>query len=327
VPKLPNFLVGQALSDNDTISARGRATLERRLAGGVAITPLGCDSGAAYDLLYRRSANAFGQSLRLRCPHYLEEDGGKCGIWRYRNSVCSTWFCIYMRGAIGNRFWEALHQLLKLIEDDLACWCLAELVADLGSLRHLSPSDPVDGHRLLDPDEVDEIANPVKYRAAWGGWLNREHDFYRECGRLVGQLSWCDVTSICGSRVTLLAKFAKAAYAELLSEELPATLRVGSFNIRELRLDRCYLTGYSFYYSLDVPRVLLRALPYFDGGPWPKAVAAVAAREGIKLDNSLVRKLVDFEILVPDDGNVNTVMEYSQCQHDPCRRNYGDVAV
>ncbi len=303
VPNLPNFLVGQALSDNDTISALGRATLDRRLAGGLAVTPLGCNRGAAYDLLYRRSASAaFGQSLRLRCPHYLEEDGGKCGIWLYRNSVCSTFFCIYMRGTIGKRFWESLHQLLKLIEDDLSCWCLSELVADLDSLRHLFPSNPDDGHRPLDLDEVDEIADPVKYRTAWGGWLNREHDFYRECGRLVGQLNWRDVTSICGSQITLLARLAKDAYAELLSEELPAKLRVGSFNIRDLRLDRCCLTGHNLDYSLEVPRILLRALPYFDGSPWPKAVAAVATREGIKLDNSLVRKLVDFEILVPDDG-------------------------
>ncbi len=304
VPNLPNFLVGQALSDNDTISALGRATLDRRLAGGLAVTPLGCDRGAAYDLLYRRSAStSFGQSLRLRCPHYLEEGGGKCGIWLYRNSVCSTFFCIYMRGTIGKRFWEALHQLLKLIEDDLSCWCLSEIVADLDSLRHLFPSNPEDGHRPLDLDEVDEIADPVKYRTAWGGWLNREHDFYRECGQLVGQLNWRDVASICGSQVTVLARLAKDAYSELLSEELPAKLRVGSFNIRDLRLDRCCLTGHNLEYSLEVPRILLRALPYFDGSPWPKAVAAVATREGIKLDNSLVRKLVDFEILVPDDGS------------------------
>jgi hypothetical protein len=302
VPNLPNFLVGQALSDSDKVSAEGRATLERRIAGRLAITPLGCDSSAAHDVLYDQSASgAFGQSIRLRCPHYLEE-GGTCGVWRYRNSVCSTWYCIYLRGTIGQRFWEALHQVLEEVEDDLACWCMAELVTDVGPLRHLFPSLPADGHRPLETDEVDEIADPVKYRAAWGRWLNREHDFFRQCGRLVGQLSWNDVANICGSRLTLLARLAKAAYAELLSEELPTTLRVGSFNIRDLRLERCRLTGDTLDCSLDVPRVLLRALPYFDGRPWPKAVVDVETQERIKLDNSLVRKLVDFDILVPDDG-------------------------
>ncbi len=301
MPKLPNFLVGQALIDNNTISTHGRATIERRLAGRVAVTPLGCDSGSAYDLLYRRSA--FGQNLRLLCPHFLDEDGGRCGIWQYRNSVCATWFCVHMRGAVGKRFWEALNQLLGSVEDELACWCLSELVADMGSLRHLFPRNPQDVHNPPDSAKVDEVVDLFKYSAAWGGWLNRVHDFYRECGRLVGQLSWREVTCICGPQVTLLARLAQAAYAELLSEELPATLRVGVFNILDLGRDQCRLTGYSTDDSLDVPRVLLRALPYFNGRPWPEAVAAVLEGEGIKLDRSLVLKLVDSEILVPGDAN------------------------
>jgi hypothetical protein len=145
-------------------------------------------------------------------------------------------------------------------------------------------------------------ADPLKYRAAWGGWLGREHEFYRECARLVGPLKWGEAEGICGSRVTLLARLVQAAYAELLSEELPTALRVGAFTIAELGPNRCWLTGYNAGDPLDAPRVLLGALSYFDGRPWPEAVAAITEGEGIKLDRSLVRKLVDFEILVRGDG-------------------------
>src|SRR6266498_5696232 len=41
VPELPNYLVGQILSDDDPAFASGRATVEERLHLGVNVTPLG----------------------------------------------------------------------------------------------------------------------------------------------------------------------------------------------------------------------------------------------------------------------------------------------
>jgi len=306
-PNLPNFLVGQTLSDSDPLVAPGRATLERRIAGGVTVTPLGVHSGPIYTLLYRRSREvAFGRSLRLRCPFYRDEGGGRCDIWRHRNAVCATFFCRYVRGAIGQRFWGELLELLEAVEEGLSHWCLAELGADVTSLRQLLPRNPVDDENPLEPADIDEVADVATYRATWGHWLGREHEFYRECARLVGQLRWPDVARLCGARATLLATLVQAAYADLLSEELPAALVAGAFKIWELSPDRCCLTSYSLCDSLDAPRALLAALPYFDGRPWPEAVAAVAEGEGIKLDRSLVRKLVDFEILMPVDGTAAT---------------------
>ncbi len=304
VPNLPNFLVGQTLADADEGLTLGRSTLERRIAAGLAVTPLGVSSGAAYRLLYRRSA-AFGRSRRLRCPFYLDEGGGRCSIWRHRNSVCATFFCKFVRGAVGHRFWEVLLQLLEAIEEGLAYWCVAELGTEAGSLRQLFSSEPHDDPPHLEPADVDEVSDPTAYRAVWGNWLGREHEFYRACAGLVGQLAWGEVTAICGARVTLLARLVQAAYAELLSEEVPSALRVGMFTISDLGPDRCCISADGDR-SLDVPRVLLAALPYFDGRPWPEAVVAVEGAEAIKLDRSLIRKLVDFDILVSIDATSAT---------------------
>jgi hypothetical protein len=44
-------------------------------------------------------------------------------------------------------------------------------------------------------------------------------------------------------------------------------------------------------------RVLLEALPYFDGRPTNQAIAAAAER-GVIVDRAVVRRLVDFGVLV-----------------------------
>src|SRR5713101_6632134 len=124
-PRLPNFLVGRALEDRDFAFSAGRATVERRIDGGVEVTPLGLEQSAAYGLLYQHGSAGFGHAESMRCPHYIEE-GGRCGIWRHRNSICATWFCKYERGAVGLAFWERLRDLLMAVEKDLAVWCVLE---------------------------------------------------------------------------------------------------------------------------------------------------------------------------------------------------------
>src|SRR5207244_10604758 len=88
LPQLWNFLVGRVLLDDSADAARGRATVEARLDRGVAVTPLGLGKSAAFQVLYFTSgAAAFGQSRALLCPHYLDEKGGICGVWRNREAT------------------------------------------------------------------------------------------------------------------------------------------------------------------------------------------------------------------------------------------------
>jgi hypothetical protein len=162
LPGLPNFLVGRMLADDSPEFARGRATLEARLTAGTAVSPRGIGRDAAYDLLYvTRGKSLFGRARSMLCPHYFDEGGGPCGIWRHRAAVCATWFCKYVRGAVGQRFWQALHRRLSAVEGELSVWCARQL----GEL---------------------------------GEWSGREREFFQECARLVEALHWRDVERICG---------------------------------------------------------------------------------------------------------------------------------
>ena len=97
LPELANFLVGRILSDGDPEAAAGRATIEARIAKGVGVTPLALHRTPGTTLLYRASPGSLARPSRCAAPHYLE-DGGRCGVWRHRESTCATWFCKYGRG-------------------------------------------------------------------------------------------------------------------------------------------------------------------------------------------------------------------------------------
>ena len=54
---------------------------------------------------------------------------------------------------------------------------------------------------------------------------------------------------------------------------------------------------YSGYDPLEVPEILLRCLPYFDGRPTGDALDAIEAAHGVRLERGLVRRLYEFGVL------------------------------
>jgi hypothetical protein len=297
IPVLPNFLVGRILGDNDTNSAAGRATVEERLKAGIAVTPLGLGQPPDFQALYGQSSESlFGRSATLRCPHYLT-DGGRCGIWQHRASICATWYCKFVRGAVGRRFWQTLNNLLSAVELCLSRWCVLELNIGNEALRHII-QNPGRQSQKIDPLALDGAVDKALQRKLWGRWAERERDFYRECATLVAQLSWRDVLTIGGPDLKILAQLVLEAYATLKSKRIPERLRMGPLQIIRMNNERSWIVTHSSLDPLDLPSRLLDVLCYFDGRPTEDAVKAIAAEHGVKLDSSLIRKLSDFEVLV-----------------------------
>jgi hypothetical protein len=260
-------------ADDSAEFGAGRATLEARLAEGIALTPRGIGRSATYDLLYVANAKSFGRIRSMRCPHYLEESGGQCGIWRHRAAVCATWYCKYVRGAVGQQFWQSLHRLLSAAERELSAWCARELGAD------------------------PEAAEGPQ---AFGAWSGRERLFFAECARLVDVLRWRDVERVCGSEVRSLRTDASEAFDRLRSRAVPPRLRIGSLRVVEPGENTSIVEGYDGGDRLALPNALIEALSDFDRSPsTTNALQTIRARTGLVLDRDLVRLLVDFEILIP----------------------------
>lgn len=300
LPLLPNFLVGMILSDEDPAMAPGRATVERRLDAGLAVTPRGLEWPLKVRAQYTQAEpRAFGRAQSLRCPHYLSDQGGLCGIWKYRNSVCSTWFCKYVRGSVGREFWETAKQLLLAIEMELSRWCAIQLNLDESALGFLlSPLLVVGQLPILTLEEVDETVAPEQQRKMWANWYGREREFYRACAELVSKLDGTEVLSICGPEVQVHARLLQKAYRNLVADEIPERLRVGSFKVMDVSRG---------FYSLHDPAIgvdrfqlserVMGLLPYFDGRPTSEIVSQIIEKERLRFTPELLRRLVDFKIL------------------------------
>ena len=299
LPRLPNFLVGRTLLDRTASGRLGRATVEARLAARQGVTPLGLGVPEEYSARYRHAGDhdGFGRTPSLRCAHYLDEDGGRCGVWRNRASVCSTWFCKHVRGAVGHDFWvEALQPLLLSVEHALARWCVLELDLGIDALRRLFPASV--GEHASRPVGADLDHQPHAYETVWGEWLGREAELFRASARLVNDLAWRDVLAIGGPELRVRARLAAASYATLVEASSPPRLRVGEFQIVDIGPDYARISSYSTYDPLDVPTALLSLLGRFDGRPVPEVLRELETQYRVDLDDAFVRKLVDFEVLV-----------------------------
>jgi hypothetical protein len=306
VPTLPNFLVGRILSDTDTAAQYGRATVQKRIADAVGVTPLGLAPPPVHSLLYRSSTEAFGRSRTLRCPHYIE-DSGFCGIWRNRNAVCATWFCKHVRGNVGYTFWrDSLQRVLQATEADLARWCALELRLGDDALRLLVASgDWTFEAGTVTGDSLDNRVDQKAHARIWGEWHGRQHEFFSRCGELVSPLAWADVLAICGAEARGYARLTEEAYGRLTADDIPSHLRAGPFHVAQMRESMTRVSTYSIYDPLDVPDTVMQLLQYFDGRPTADALAAIAEERGVSLDPALVRKMVDFELLVRPEMQIS----------------------
>jgi hypothetical protein len=305
VPTLPNFLVGRIVEDDDPALAPGRASVEARIDARQGVTPLGMDRPAVHAVLYHVGQGAaFGRSRTLRCPHYREDAGGACGIWRHRNGVCSTWFCKYTRGMTSQRFWHGLEQLLTIAEREVARWCLVRLDLDPALLARLLPRGGdrgTAGLPAMDGAALDGRVDDAAYRAWWGAWAGRERELYRECARLVNPLRGADVLRIGGASVEALARVLTHAHHGVTATTIPERLVVGQLQTTLSGRDRVLITTYNPYDPLELPRLLVEVLGYFDGSPTREALARIRAERDINVQPSLVRRLVDFGVLVASD--------------------------
>ena len=287
VPALANFLVGAALRELPPGPAL--ASLELRLTALANCTPHGLDVGEAERAAYQAvvASESFGRDPSLRCPHYLHEQGGLCGIWRHRNGVCATWFCKHDRGAAGQRFWQAVEAMLTAIERELCHWCACQL------LYNEAPT----------PAEGDDESLPE-----WAAWLPRRREYYVRAAALVDELSWAEVQVIGGAELAELAGRVRAAYAEIRpiagarAEGLvplrrpPGVLVTGAVKLAQRGPERSRVVSYSDSDALDLPSELVELLPRFDGRA-TEVVLAELAGEGVVLTPDLVARLVDFAVL------------------------------
>ena len=115
--------------------------------------------------------------------------------------------------------------------------------------------------------------------------------------------------AICGPQVNTLARLVQQTYAQHQSYAVPERLQLGTFKVVSMQAEHSIVESYLGSDLLKIPRRVLDLLPRFDGRPTPEVTTEITLATGLKIKPSLLRKLVDFEILVPANGSTNQVSQ------------------
>lgn len=298
LPEIHNFLAGRILADDDTAFAKGRTTVEARMKAGVGVTPLSIASTPMYSLLYHNSSDVFGHAGNMRCPHYIDEEGGRCGIWKHREAVCVTWFCKYTRGATGKNFWSKMLHLLSFIERNISLWCVTQLDVGTDALQILLPLFKRTEAEKPTAKEIDGKPDEKLYRAKWGNWFGREAEFYKECARIANDLKWHDIERVCGPELKIHTRVVQEAYRKLVADVLPERLKVGSFQLGSIEQNTFSVSTYSGFDMVRLSKPIMNVLPYFDGRFVAEVLDEIVEKEKLRVSPALIRKLFDSGMLV-----------------------------
>jgi Fe-S-cluster containining protein len=295
-PRLPNYLVGGLLADEDPRIAEGRRRMEARLASRVGVTPEWLHPPRTFTLLYDGARRAFGRARGLRCPFYAVEEGA-CTIWAHRDAVCSTYFCKYEAGADGRRFWTSVKELVSLVEIQLSRAALLELAPEL--LDREPGTRP--GPGPVGPEDIDGAPPPEEeYAASWGAWAGRERELYLACHRFVGGLGADELSALLGLDGRIARRAVTRALDAMRSTALPPVLRLDpGATVSWLSDGTVALGGYSELEAVALPGEAYRLLVRFTGDAPVAAVRArLRAEERADLSDEVLLELYRQRVLV-----------------------------
>jgi hypothetical protein len=236
-PQLPNYLVGALLEDASPELEEGRRRAREHIASGVRITPRWVAPSRKLRALYRAARHeAFGRSEELLCRYY---DDGRCTIWRYRESYCSTFFCKHVAGEDGRQHWRRLRAYLDEVERILARHFAQEIAPEL-----------VEPKPIMTLEELEDAPiHPRDYARWWGAWEGREEELYREAARRLAEMTREQLDALLSKEARRRLPLVATSGDRALRAETPATLALAS-NVRAEPIgdgSRVRVTGYSEY--------------------------------------------------------------------------------
>lgn len=115
-PFLPNYLVGQILLDQKTKPSFVTEVLQHKISKRQYSLPLGIVAPVSYQVNFNElKAKLFGRREDWLCPYY-DKTLDRCGIWRNRGSVCTSFYCKSSEGLRGKNFWKVALNYLSYVE-------------------------------------------------------------------------------------------------------------------------------------------------------------------------------------------------------------------
>jgi Fe-S-cluster containining protein len=254
LPLVPGFAIGLALQEG---GPRGR--LEALIDQGH-MTPEGLHPSPLARFHARRqdALGLYGKGETL-CP-LLDAPTGQCGIYAFRNGVCSTFFCVHDHGLVGDQFWSGLRDLVCQLETALHQWALREVGFDLEA--YMQALDGLADDPLGASDPLSRGWRPAVLDRLWADWRGRERELFLATAREVSARRQ-ELHGIATRQRLAEPLLFEAALARLSSDDLLAEVDVPTLLGSSPVAAHVELTGelHEALWSLPDPDVELRLNP------------------------------------------------------------------
>lgn len=282
-PSLPSYLVGGALME---ASPEGVRRVKEIIKQKIGVTPFGLITPKIYSVLYKNQSNGFGNSEKLLCPYFIKESGN-CSIWKFRESVCSTYFCKHVAGPSGSQFWTDVKKYLSHTEQSLV-----QYLAKEAGLDYFMKVDTEIQNSSLTAEELDGL--PSKdYEKIWGEWNGREEEFYKWAFQKVKEVSKSTFSEISGVREKVLLNNIELRRTEMLG--MPEYLKIHSDWLPKRGEISKMIHLKSIDIQFELPSMVLTA---FDGERSTSEVLRnLDENGGIEIESSLVLSLYQYGVL------------------------------
>ena len=296
-PKLPNYLVGALLSDKNPAMDEGRKRIREKIHKRIGITQQAVDVPKKYSVLMKLGGTkSFGKNSALLCPYFVNE-GGLCSIYKFRDSMCSTYFCKSVAGKQGLKFWDVFHSYLNQIQDTLSWYALDSLNCDVRSIWEYVNNRQNDD---LTPEDLDEIpADEEMYHDLWRDWFGREEEFYRDCYRVIDSLTKEEFERQAGIIHKISLKRLEDAKNNVVSPKIPPVLIMNpdlkAFETQDGKVT--IKTNVGFY---TIQKNLLEVICLFDGVKTISEIQKmVREKYGAELNEDYIRPMFFNQIIIP----------------------------
>jgi hypothetical protein len=196
----------------------------------------------------------------MMCPYFDSENGGRCTVWKYREAVCSTYFCKYEAGKPGYEFWDTMKAYLGHVEHSLSFFA--------ASVVSRTTAEPKIERGTLTREDLEDIGpNDADYASYWGNgaWVGREEEFYIACYRRVMELPKADFERVVDDAPDgrgMLARM-EAKYDQIMDPTLPTHL-VRAKNLTRRNTDEnVVVTTYNPFDAFSIDKDLFDTLGMF----------------------------------------------------------------
>lgn len=222
-PRIPNFLLGMALRDDKAMVSHLQTLADEGwlLPEGFQATP---QTWAVF--LEDTGEDRFGKSKDILCP-FLVKSNGFCSLYAFRNSVCSTFFCVNDCGTKGHNFWNSLQDIVVQVEMGLSQFVMDEIGFSVDDYNARLNSIAKNLDKIVDKKTGRWNKKTLKF--LWGDRYGHEVETYQAMAHVIEE-NRDDLWEIaCSIPLKEATKFERAGY-EIVPEEYRDELDEDDYN-------------------------------------------------------------------------------------------------